>query len=100
QIISRKLTQLGDVQPTTAFGYIDELVTKYPDGATVADVPSTQMSGLAGQRLQGEMVLQVPPQAGGSIPDEVAEYAFENGVHHRHQRFRLHRTPLPLRRQR
>jgi|GEM_PF-6607088 len=39
------------------------------------------MSGLAGQRLQGEMVLQVPPQAGGSIPDEVAEYAFENGVH-------------------
>lgn len=27
------------------------------------------------------MVLEVPPQAGGTIPTEVAEYAFENGVH-------------------
>ncbi|WP_281964979.1 hypothetical protein [Serinicoccus marinus] len=66
----------GGRLPTSA----DELVTKYPDGATVADVPSTRASGLAGQRLEGEVVLQVPPHAGGTIPDEVAEYAFENNV--------------------
>ncbi|OLT39558.1 hypothetical protein BJF86_06760 [Serinicoccus sp. CNJ-927] len=79
-IVSRKLTQLGSIETRQARAYIDELVTKYPDGATVADVPSTRASGLAGQRLEGEMVLQVPPQAGGTIPDEVAEYAFENNV--------------------
>lgn len=79
-IISRKLTQLGDVQPSTAFSYIDELVAKYPPGSTVADVPSTRLSGLSGQTLEGRLVLQIPPQNGVTIPDEVAEYAFENGV--------------------
>ncbi|ANS79226.1 Hemagglutinin/hemolysin-related protein [Serinicoccus hydrothermalis] len=81
EIISRKLTQLGDVQPTTAFSYIDELVNKYPVNANIADVPSTHASGLAGQTLDGQLVLQVPPQAGGTIPEEVAQHAFENNVH-------------------
>ncbi|WP_122260694.1 hypothetical protein [Ornithinimicrobium cerasi] len=80
QIVSRKLTQLGDVQTGTAFGYIDEVVTKYPPGTTIADVPSTRGAGIAGQNLDGTLVLQVPPQWDRTIPDEVAEYAYENGV--------------------
>lgn len=78
-IISRKLTQLADVLPSTALGYIDELLTKYPVGARIADVPSTQMSGLANGTLQGRLTLQIPPQA-ADIPDDVLEYAFENRV--------------------
>lgn len=41
-IVSRKLTQLGEVSPQTARGYIDELLDKYPDGGVIADVPSTR----------------------------------------------------------
>lgn len=79
-IVSRKLTQLNDIQFETAKGYIDEFVTKYPRGATVADTPLNRQRGIAGMELNGRMVLEVPPQTGGRIPDEVAEYAFENNI--------------------
>lgn len=41
-IVSRKLTQLGEIQPATGMGYIDELVASYPQGARIADVDSTR----------------------------------------------------------
>ena len=80
EIISRKFTQLGDVDLKTAKAYIDELVTKYPVGAKIPDTPGNRASGLAGETLRGRPVLQVPPQKGGVIPDEVAEYARINGI--------------------
>lgn len=79
-IVSRKLTQFNDIQPGTARGYIDEFVTKYPEGATIADTPLNRQRGLAGRELEGRMVLEVPPQTDLRIPEDVAEYAFENGV--------------------
>lgn len=79
-IVSRKFTQLNDIQFETAKGYIDEFVTKYPRGATVADTPLNRQRGIAGMELNGRMVLEVPPQTRGRIPDEVAEYAFENNI--------------------
>lgn len=80
QIISRKLTQLGEVSIATGRRYIDELVSKYPPGTRIPNTPANRRSGLAGQTLDGQMVLQVPPQA-GTIPNELLEYALEQGVH-------------------
>lgn len=80
EIISRKLTQLNDVSLDTAKGYIDELVTKYPVGARIPDTAANRASGLAGQTLDGDLVLQVPPQRGGTIPRELIEYAELRGI--------------------
>ncbi|WP_131104118.1 hypothetical protein [Ornithinimicrobium sufpigmenti] len=78
EIISRKLTQLNDVTLGTAKGHIDELVRKYPEGARIRDVPSS--GELGRQFLDGDMILQVPPQRGGVIPPELAEYAKTKGI--------------------
>ena len=80
EIISRKLTQLSEVSLRTGRSYIDELVSKYPPGARIPDTPANRANGLAGQTLDGQMVLQVPPQT-GTIPAELLEYAAEQGVH-------------------
>lgn len=79
QIISRKLTQLSEINQSTAFRYIDELVDKYPPGARIQDVDNVSDLGLGGQLLEGQQVLQIPPQV-GPIPDEILEYAAENNV--------------------
>lgn len=79
QIISRKLTQLSEINQSTAFRYIDELVDKYPPGARIQDVDNVSDLGLGGQLLEGQQVLQIPPQV-GPIPDEILEYAVENNV--------------------
>ena len=80
EIISRKLTQLSEVSLRTGRSYIDELVSKYPPGARIPDTPANRANGLAGQTLDGQMVLQVPPQT-GTIPAELLEYAAGQGVH-------------------
>lgn len=80
EIISRKLTQLSEVSLETGRRYIDELVSKYSPGTRIPSTPANDASGLAGQTLEGQMVLQVPPQA-GTIPNELLEYATEQGVH-------------------
>lgn len=74
-IVSRKLTQLSQIQPATARGYIDEFASKYPAGTRIADTPSTRDLGIAGDRLSGDMILELPPQI-GPVPDEVIEYAW------------------------
>lgn len=75
QIVSRKLTQLNDVDLSTARSYIRELAQKYPEEAMIRNSPGNVASGLAGQPLRGDLVLQVPPQRGGSIPADLIEYA-------------------------
>lgn len=74
QIISRKLTQLGEVSPVQARAYIRELAQKYPEGTTIPSTPANRANGLAGQPLRGDLVLQVPPQR---IPlsQELLDYA-------------------------
>lgn len=79
EIISRKLTQLAEVDVSTARRYIDELVQKYPPGTTIPNTPANRANGLAGQTLDGDLVLQVPPQR-GPIPEEVLRYAERQGV--------------------
>lgn len=77
EIVSRKLTQLSEVSEATAKSYISEAVTKYPSGATIAKVPSS--GSLGGQKLQGTVILEVPPQ-NGVIPKAILDSANKAGV--------------------
>jgi hypothetical protein len=74
EIVSRKHTQLAEIQEQTALRYIKELPKKYPPGAKIADVPSTSPT-LVGKKLEGAMILEVPVQNGPVLRSiiEVAE---------------------------
>ncbi|MFJ2982589.1 MULTISPECIES: DUF6861 domain-containing protein [unclassified Pseudomonas] len=68
EIVSRKFTQLSEISEATAKSYIKEAATKYANGSTIASVPSS--GSLAGQKLQGTVILEVPQQ-NGIIPKSV-----------------------------
>jgi hypothetical protein len=72
EIVSRKLTQLADVQEETALGYVRELAAKYQRGYRIANVPSS--GPLAGQELRGQQFLEVPVQL-KPIPRAVLDLA-------------------------
>lgn len=75
EIISRKFTQLSEVQESTGRHYVQELFDKYPPGRTIADVPSTPPA-LRGSSLTGDMVLEVPVQ-NAPVPQSVLDLAKE-----------------------
>jgi hypothetical protein len=77
EIVSRKFTQFGDIQESSGVAYINELSSKYAPGSKIANVPSS--GTLAGQRLQGQMILEVPVQT-GVIPQSVLDAANKNGI--------------------
>ena len=77
EIVSRKYTQLAEVQEKTAVSYINEIETKYPVGSTVAKVPSSK--SLGGATLQGQYILEVPIQS-KPIPQGVLDAARRGGV--------------------
>ncbi|KEZ65614.1 hypothetical protein AAY86_04375 [Pseudomonas amygdali pv. tabaci str. ATCC 11528] len=77
EIISRKLTQFSKIYESTAKSYINEAISKYPSGSTIANVPSS--GSLAGQKLQGALILEVPPQT-GIIPQTILDSADKAGV--------------------
>jgi RHS repeat-associated protein len=80
EIVSRKHTQFNDIQESTGVGYVNELASTYPPGAKIANVPTQRVgsghanAGLAGQRLQGQMILEVPVQT-GAVPQAVIDAA-------------------------
>ena len=78
EIVSRKLTQLGDINESTGKGYVRELYNKYQPGRMVADVPSAP-PGLAGRTLSGDMVLEVPVQT-SPVPQSVLDLARQLNV--------------------
>jgi Pretoxin HINT domain len=87
EIVSRKLTQLEQIQEQTAIGYVNELAKKYPPGAKISGVPS-QLAGsghqnaeLAGKILNadGKMILEVPVQK-KAVPQAVIDAANEKGI--------------------
>ncbi|WP_139206065.1 hypothetical protein [Luteibacter sp. 329MFSha] len=77
EIVSRKFTQLSDVQENTAVRYINEISAKYPVNGVIADVPSS--GDLSGQLLRGQYYLEVPVQA-RPIPQPVLDAANRQGV--------------------
>ncbi len=80
-IVSRKDTQLAEVQPGTAIEYIRELDRKYPPLARISDTPANnaQIPGIGGQTLQGQPVLEVPPQR-SPVPQDVLDAARQRGI--------------------
>lgn len=60
EIVSRKLTQLAEVEEATALGYVRELASKYQPGYVIARVPSS--GPLGGRQLRGRQILEVPIQ--------------------------------------
>ena len=71
-IVSRKYTQLSNINEATAIKYINEAVSKYPAGAVITNVPSS--GTLAGKRLVGDLILEIPPQL-KPIPKSVIDHA-------------------------
>jgi len=78
-ILSRKSTQFSEVRDTTGVAYIRELARKYAPGTRIADVPTNRNRGIAGQKLRGQMILEVPVQA-RPIPQAVLDAAATRGV--------------------
>jgi hypothetical protein len=79
EIIERKYTQLASVKPKTAKGYIDSLRNKYEPGQLIADSARNRALGLAGKKLKGDHILEVPPQD-QPVPEEVLGHAAKRGV--------------------
>ncbi|WP_445338027.1 hypothetical protein [Clavibacter sp. CFBP 8614] len=88
EIVSRKFTQFSEILAKTGKDYVDEFILKYSPGTVIAEVPKrygapTMFSDanriLGGRTLQGEMILEVPPQL-NKIPQEVLDYARDNDV--------------------
>ena len=80
--VSRKLTQLSDVQPGTARQYLNELVNKYSPGEVVAAKPSNERqfpTSMIGKPIRGQLVLEVPVQ-NLPVPQTVLDKAAELNV--------------------
>jgi len=74
EIVSRKFTQFSEITEQTGIDYVKELRAKYPDGATIANVPTNRENGLVGQTLRGQQILEVPVQI-NPIPQAVIDAA-------------------------
>ncbi len=74
EIVSRKMTQLWRISKKAAITYVREAATKYAPGTRIADVPKNVESGLASQRLQGRVYLEVPIQS-KPVPQTVLDVA-------------------------
>jgi hypothetical protein len=76
EIVSRRLTQLSEVQEQTAVGYFNEFTRKYPAGAKITDSPFNPKV-LRGQELRGELIFEVPVQT-KPIPQAVLDAATQH----------------------
>jgi hypothetical protein len=73
EIVSRKHTQLSEIEPRTAHGYLDEIVSKYEPDTVIR---SNKYPDLDGKVLQGDMILEVPVQD-SPVPANIIEHAQE-----------------------
>jgi hypothetical protein len=80
-IVSRKHSQLAEINPAVAEGYVHEILDKYAPGNIIADTPANnaRYPGLVGHRLEGKMVLEVPVQQ-TPIPQEFGDWSARLGV--------------------
>jgi hypothetical protein len=63
-IVSRKNSQLADLEPSTALAYLREHGTKYSPGEIISDTARarTEFPHLIGEPLDGKSILEVPVQ--------------------------------------
>jgi Flp pilus assembly pilin Flp len=77
EIVSRKYTQLAEIQESTAFKYLRELARDYPPGTVIADTPTNRDDlgeAMIGTTLDGDMILEVPVQ-NSPVPESVLREA-------------------------
>jgi len=77
EIVSRKFTQLAEVGYETGLDYLQEVRVKYSSGALIAETPAA--GPLAGQRIRGNLILEVPIQ-NAPVPPELLQYAHSRGI--------------------
>ena len=76
---------MAGIQYQTARNYMNEFLTKYAPKTEIKDVPTQrpgsghQNADLAGETLEGDMILEVPVQK-KPIPEKVREYATDNEI--------------------
>ena len=75
-IVSRKNSQLADLEPSTASAYLREHVAKYSPGEVIADTARarTEFPHLIGKPLDGKRILEVPVQ-NQPVPRELLKQA-------------------------
>lgn len=77
EIVSRKFTQLSEIEPKSAIGYLNEIVHKYKPGYVIANVPTS--GELPGRPLLGRMILEVPIQT-KPVPQSVLDAAAKRNI--------------------
>jgi hypothetical protein len=95
EIVSRKHTQLAEVQEATAVRYLREFAEFYSRGTPIADTPSNRRdldADQIGRPLSGEMILEVPVQR-GDVPPAILEAAEDLGIVIRDENGRVHELP-------
>ena len=84
EIVSRKSLELSNgqiafVDTDTMIGHFQEFRLKYRSGATIADTPAARKMGLAGQKMEGQYIFEVPVQR-YEIPDIIIQEATKRGI--------------------
>jgi hypothetical protein len=95
EIVSRKHTQLGEVQEETGIGYVRELDSKYSPGEVVKDTPHArdQIGDAAGKPLRGDKILEVPPQT-SDVPKSVLDEADARDITIRDTNGKVYENPV------
>src|SRR5690625_4146565 len=78
EIVSRKFTQLSEVQEKTAKSYLNEITKKYSSGSKISN-GTFNPNALKGGRLKGELILEVPVQ-NKPIPQAILDEATKTGL--------------------
>lgn len=87
EIVSRKFTQLSEIQERTGINYVNEFSVKYLVNEIIANVPSS--GALAGRPLLGQHYLEVPVQL-RPIPQSILDAADRAGILIRDVNDRVH----------
>ena len=78
EIVSRKFTQLSEVQEKTAKSYLNEITKKYSSGSKISN-GTFNPNALKGGRLKGELILEIPVQ-NKPIPQAILDEATKNRI--------------------
>nr|WP_271725424.1 hypothetical protein [Bacillus paralicheniformis] len=78
EIVSRKFTQLSEVQEKTAKSYLNEITKKYSSGSKISN-GTFNPNALKGGRLKGELILEIPVQ-NKPIPQTILDEATKNRI--------------------
>jgi hypothetical protein len=81
EIVSRKQTQLAEVNRSTALKNLRDFLKNYSPGEVVKDTPRAraQFPHLIGEKIRGDMYLDVPVQ-NHPVPERILKYAHDKEI--------------------